>query len=187
MRLFVAVNLTKEARGKAYVLTESIRIPDARVRWVSPGLFHVTVQFLAEVERGILSSIRQTMDEVSAQFSPFEMEYKGLGVFPSRARPKTVWVGCGYQATLELMQHELALRLSKLGFESDGRRFSPHVTLGRVKRNTKETDLQGLMNELDKTEMSVSDYVESIDLMVSERTDRGSNYECIHRSRLGVG
>ena len=126
------------------------------------------------------------MDEVAAEFGPFEIEYEGLGVFPGASNPKTVWAGCAYQATLELMQHELVSRLSALGFEPEGRRFNPHVTLGRVRRNTGSGELRGLLQSLETTTLRVSDYVEALDLMLSERTSGGSKYRSIHRSKLGA-
>lgn len=186
MRIFVAVNLTEEAQNKVYLGTAAIRVPESGIRWVSPHLFHVTVKFLGEVGDEKLPTIQQAMDDTSVKFHPFAMDYGELGVFPGGSRPKTIWMGCGYQATLELIQHELATHFAELGFEPEGRRFSPHVTLGRVKRNADQSDLDGLLQTLDEIEFNVSDHVASIDLMASKRTSGMSSYECIHRSKLGV-
>lgn len=186
MRLFVAVNLTDGVRQQVVDAMAPIRVPDSPVRWVAPQLFHVTVKFLGEVSADQLSASQQVMDDVTARFNPFEIGYGGFGVFPNASRPKTISIACEHQATLELIQHEMVVQMAGIGFEPEGRRFNPHLTLGRVRRNTPRRDLDVVLSIMDTLNFETTDYVETLDLMASVRTPGGSSYECLHRSPLGA-
>lgn len=186
MRLFVAVNLTDEVRRQVVDAMAPIRLPDARVRWVAEESFHVTVKFLGEVGTDEVTASQEVMDDVARRFESFEIGYGGFGAFPNASRPKTIWMGCEYQATLELIQHEMVLQMAGIGFEPEGRRFNPHVTLGRVMRNTARGELDSILSIMETLNFETADYVETIDLMASVRTAGGSRYECLHRSTLGA-
>ncbi len=186
MRLFVAMNFDETVRKNVAAATRPLHVPEARVRWVSPRLFHITVNFLGEVHEGQVEDIADVVDGVASDFRPFEIGLGGLGVFPSPTRPRTIWMGCAQQPALELIQNQLAERLVPLGFEPEGRRFNPHVTIGRVKRNTTRGQLDPVLQRLDDIGFETYDFIESLDLMKSTMTESGSDYECIHKSMLGV-
>lgn len=134
----------------ALSLPESVRIGlDAQVRclaglgdvrWTAVADFHVTLVFLGEcaVEReaaiaAVVRAFRGPDPEVRLQ---------QLGCFPERGEPRVLWAGLdGDLAALRHLQRELAESIGReLGCDlAAAERFSPHVTIGRV-RSTRGLD-----------------------------------------------
>jgi 2'-5' RNA ligase len=112
---------------------------------------HLTLKFLGEIEQ-------HTMDEVAGivqgmRFDPFRFKVEEVGVFPNMGRPSTIWAGITDGVSdLAMVFEELDVKLSKLGFERERRRFQPHLTICRV-RSSKNKDR--LVEEL----LQVKDYV----------------------------
>jgi 2'-5' RNA ligase len=89
---------------------------------------------LGEVELNGVHEIQRAVQQRVSGLSPFSTEVFGAGAFPTAARPRTIWLGVreGEQAMVDLHAAiEKALR--PLGFRGEGRRFRPHMTLGRVR------------------------------------------------------
>ena len=65
---------------------------------------------------------------------PFQFNLAGIGAFPDRKRPRVIWTGIdsGKEQVVALAQKVDSITES-CGFPRDAIRFSPHVTLGRVK------------------------------------------------------
>jgi 2'-5' RNA ligase len=105
------------------------------VAWVAPGNLHLTLKFLGTVPETRIDAIVAALTQSGLDLRPFEAQIRGLGAFPSGTRPRVIWAGVTDGAT-EMV--ELARRvdaaLAELGFAREERPFSPHVTLGRVRR-----------------------------------------------------
>jgi RNA 2',3'-cyclic 3'-phosphodiesterase len=56
-----------------------------------------------------------------------------LGAFPSRSRPRVLWVGVDAPPALELLQDRIERGCEAIGFPPEGAPFQPHITLGRVR------------------------------------------------------
>jgi 2'-5' RNA ligase len=65
----------------------------------------------------------------------FELEVGGLGAFPSATRPRVLWAGLvAGDAPLAALAASVEAALADLGFPREGRAFSAHVTLGRIRQ-----------------------------------------------------
>ena len=124
------------------------------------------------------------LDEAVAGTEPFTLPIGGFGAFPSPRRARVVWVGCEAVPALELVQRRLEERTGELGFPREDRPFHPHLTLGRVRRDTRVSDLEGLGAALQQLEFGIETKVESVDLMQSELTRAGARYATRHLARL---
>jgi 2'-5' RNA ligase len=135
VRTFVAVELTAAIRGRAAELIAALRAVPADVKWVEPENMHLTLKFLDEVPLAEIAELCQTIERAVADIEPFEMEVRGAGAFPNAARPRTLWLGAadGQQPMIAL-HGKVEGALAKLGFRKEGRRFQPHLTIGRVRQ-----------------------------------------------------
>ena len=115
-------------------------IPGAR--WVPPDQLHLTVRFIGEVDGGLFRDIRNALAEV--KISSFDLKLKGVGHFPPRGAPRVLWVGLEKSEPLQLLRKKIDAALMKVGVEPEGRKFSPHITLARLKN----TPLQKIANFL---------------------------------------
>ena len=61
------------------------------------------------------------------------MRLKDIGFFPPRGKPRVVWVGIPANENLFLLRNRIESILVRTGLEPEGRKFSPHITLARLK------------------------------------------------------
>lgn len=133
VRSFVAVELPGELRAKLVATQRELELAGARARWAAEDTLHLTLKFLGDVERTRLVEVARAVEAVARAWSPWEAELVGLGSFPPGNRPRVIWVGvgAGAEAVTELAE-AIERSLVPLGFPPEGRKFHPHVTLGRV-------------------------------------------------------
>ena len=137
-RLFIAVDLP--GTMKKNLERMFFGIPGAR--WVALDQLHLTVRFIGEVDGTLFLDIKNTLEEVS--ISPFDLQLKGVGHFPPRGAPRVLWVGLDKSELLQLLRNKIETTLLKIGLKHEKRKFSPHITLARLKN----THLQKVANFL---------------------------------------
>lgn len=133
-RLFIALPLPAPVRAEVNSFVHVLKRLAPGVRWVRADHLHITLRFLGDVEEAEelkLITALETMDP----HGPFRFHLSGLGAFPDRTRPRVFWTGISSgvdEMTALAAAVEKACRSA--GFEPAQRRFSPHVTLGRVRQ-----------------------------------------------------
>ena len=190
MRLFLAVDVGDAVRDEVARVTSLINeVLDAattppRVTWVARSAVHLTLSFLGEVADGDVSELqRRLADPITV--APFEVEWHGLGAFPSPRHPRTLWIGVSRGAA-ELGQLESALshRLDRVAI--DAQPYRPHLTLGRVRMAGKGVDWEKLFERI--TVRGVRTGVRRVTLYRSTLTPRGPNYtEMAHAALHSTG
>lgn len=135
-RLFVAVTFRPESAfaDKFRQLRQCTYRTD-RVNWVNPELFHLTLKFLGETERGRIPSLCQALSEAARTVSPFSFTLDRIGAFGSRYQPRVVWLGTDEMPEGMLQLHNsIERKLFKLGFPKTFGNFVCHLTLARINR-----------------------------------------------------
>lgn len=135
VRTFIGVAIGESIRKNAVALQQLLAKSGAAVKWVEPENLHITLLFLGEVDERELAAFCRTVSAAVASEPPFTLRVSGVGAFPNARRPKTIWAGITDGAA-ELIQLHARLEppLLELGcYRSEGRAYSPHLTLGRVK------------------------------------------------------
>jgi 2'-5' RNA ligase len=137
MRLFIAVDLSEEAREA--MAAEQKRIaaalggpkPSRHPKWVRPEHAHLTLVFLGNVDAARVTSVVEAVGG-DVDLAPFDMVLEGAGAFPPRGAPRVLWIGTTTGAAeLTALQRLLSSRVAGLGVELEARPFHPHLTLGR--------------------------------------------------------
>lgn len=126
MRLFVAINFNSETRGRLLALRDDLRSRSTRGNFSVPENLHLTLVFIGEVSPRKLDKIQAILETVT--FAPFDVSIDRLGTF---SRGTLWWAGLREDKPLMDLQHEIEHKLALCGFEMDGRKYSPHITLGR--------------------------------------------------------
>ena len=134
MRAFIAIELDDSIKRGLAKLQENLRSDCPHLRWVRPEQIHLTLAFLGEIKDAQIEPISQAVAAAAAATPDFDFAVEGLGLFPSHGRVNVVWAGVK-DAAGELAECHRILyeRLADLGFAPDRGRFSPHLTLARVK------------------------------------------------------
>jgi len=118
---------------------------------------------------------------------PFRLKVEGLGAFPNLRRVQVVWVGMsGEVDKLAHLQQRLESNLAGLGFTPENRRFTPHLTLARVRDRASLDEREGLGELIagTKFEPAYSFPVEAVSLMRSQLTREGAIYSRISAAEL---
>lgn len=143
MRLFVALDLAEPVRQELARAQDRLRAGRHPVRWADPAGLHLTLQFLGEAEGARVALLKAAIAQIPR--APLRLELAGFGAFPNQRQPRVVWVGVGgdTSALKELQQSVLAATLP-LGFASEDRPFTAHLTLGRVHSDVRPEQLRAL-------------------------------------------
>jgi 2'-5' RNA ligase len=120
------------------------------------------------------------------QFKRFDVLVEGFGAFPSNRKPRVLWLGLVAPPALASLHHELDVATSRLGYASEERGFSPHLTIGRVRQGAASAGLQRVRDQLEKTAVGAlgSLHVGAVHLFKSELQPSGSVYTKLHTAEL---
>lgn len=192
MRLFVAINLPEDVRTVIRELVKDLRVEDDSVRWTPTDNVHLTLKFLGEVAPSLADQVIGVIEETVPGHPAFGLKLSELGAFPNLRRPRVIWVGveAGVAPTvLEAICRDLETRLVPLGFEKEGRRFRPHMTIGRVKGGRGRGRFRPVSME-DRFEgieiRGMTFRVKSVELMESVLKPSGAEYHVKASVKLGL-
>ncbi len=125
------------------------------------------------------------MADAVAGLKAFDLEVCGVGAFPEPSRPRTVWIGTG-RGTEEMVEvhQRLDSALGEAGFRTEGRRFRPHLTIGRVRNSPDGFDELAAAIENESEFQAGIMRVDEL-LIFSSRLERsGPVYEILGRAEL---
>jgi 2'-5' RNA ligase len=188
VRSFIAIELPEETRKEIGSLQTRLKMNDQNyIKWVSPDSMHLTLKFLGDIDTAKTGEILEAIEESVAGVSPFRLKISGLGVFPNLKRIQVVWVGIsGEINTLRQIQNDIETILAVLGYPEEGREFTPHLTLGRVRYSVPSQDMMKFANIITSTifEIPGEIIVDSINLIESQLRPSGAIYTKIGSAQL---
>ena len=183
IRTFIAINIPDDVRAAIGKFQTELREHRADVKWVRPESIHITLKFLGDVEVARIKEIAQSIQEAMKDVDPFTVSVQGVGTFPNDRRPRVLWVGVKTGADI---LSDVAARidgaLSGLGFEKEKRRYSAHLTLGRV-RSTR--GIEAVIQAMRAVGFETQPFdVAEIDVMKSVLQRTGAVYSVLERIKL---
>lgn len=184
MRLFVAIEFSHQVKSALKKVQDALRPRCDGVRWIPVEQVHVTVKFLGEVPDSKVVDVADAMKRAVADVSPFTVEVSDCGCFPPRGRVRIVWAGMSERSgELAGCAEAVESEMEKLGFPRERRRFSPHVTIGRVREDRSDGRNRSAVeaHSFDPVEQDVS----SITLMSSVLSPQGPTYTPVSTVNLG--
>jgi 2'-5' RNA ligase len=148
IRTFLAFDIEDQTIIRRIIQAQKMLVnTGADLKIVNPQNIHLTIRFLGDIYSPMIDQIHEEMKKLV--FSPFQIEIKGIGAFPKPAYPRVVWAGIRNGAKeLKNVFEQLEPRLRDLGFQSDNKGFSPHLTIARVRSGRNKAKLAELINEL---------------------------------------
>ena len=185
LRTFIAVEVTRAAREQAARLIRELAGTPAAVKWVEPENLHLTLKFLGEVDMRQSAAVCQAVRTAVAELDVFTFHLHGAGAFPSSDQPRTLWVGVDDgQEDLIQLHDNVEAALAPLDFRSDGRRFVPHMTIGRVRYGRRGVAELGAEIESHADVDLGPVPVREVIVYSSELTRNGPYYEALDRAPL---
>ncbi len=135
VRTFLAIDLPDRLKADIAKAVARWKGFKAGVRWVDPARMHLTLKFFGDLEESSIKVVSSVCREVAASCQPVSMRLLSPGAFPSPRRPRVLWIGIGSRPSPALftLHDKVEAALAIHGFPREEKRFSPHITMGRVK------------------------------------------------------
>ena len=168
MRLFVGLTLPNPIRARLVSLKGGL--PNAR--WIEDENLHLSLRFIGEVSGGIERDIDLGLQSVAV--SPFDLTLAGFGAFERRGRVHSVWAGVEKPDALSGLRDRIESALVRVGLEPEHRKFTPHVTLARMKNGN--ASAASLYLESHAAFRTSAFTVECFTLFESHLSHTGANY-----------
>lgn len=125
-RLFTAIELPGDVRIRLTGLRGGLR----GARWIEPDNYHLTLRFIGDIDDRSADEVAEALDRVTAR--NVTVRLRGLGSFGSK-KPHSVWARVDPEPGLMELQAEHERILQRIGLEPERRRYTPHVTVARLK------------------------------------------------------
>jgi len=184
-RIFVAVDISEEARREAAAHIETLRneFRAIRVGWDKPEKLHLTLKFLGDTDEKQLVELEKIAAEISAGITNFKLRITDTGVFPNARSPRVLWIDVEDERSgLAKINNRLEADCEKIGFARERRAFVPHLTIGRVREPNKARELANkhLQNGFEPVGFMVSEIV----IYESKLLPAGSVYSVVSKHTL---
>jgi 2'-5' RNA ligase len=179
LRLFIAIDLPQDVKQLLYDLQTQLRLHTQAVRWSDPQGTHLTLKFLGNTRAAAVPEIVAGLERAAGHHRPFRLHTDTLGVFPNAKRPRVVWLGvAGDVSALRGLQTDIERSIAPLGFPTEQRPFSPHLTLGRSLKDSAPPQLASIGHAIAQTKVlhSIVIPVNEIVLMRSDLQPGGARY-----------
>lgn len=132
-RLFTA--LTIPPLSSLRRIANALQQADSRLRMEPSNRWHITLNFLGNVEETQIPHLIGFLRETTPQSEPLSVSLRGLGVFPDLQRPRVVWAGARGDVGLLALHQRLRQAVRSAGL-LDAEEFRPHLTLARSSHPT---------------------------------------------------
>lgn len=128
-RLFTGLEIPADVGQSLAMLRGGL--PGAR--WIDPENYHLTLRFIGDVDEIVAHEVAFMLGKVRR--GAFELRLDGLSSFGGRKPRAVVAAIAPAQPVMELQaEHERLLR--RVGIEPEGRKYTPHVTVARLRDAT---------------------------------------------------
>ena len=125
-RLFTGLEIPEEIGHSLSSLRGGL--PGAR--WIDPENYHVTLRFIGDIDGMAANEIASLLPKIKR--APFEVKLQGLSSFGGK-KPRAVVASVSPCRPLMELQAELERMMQRVGLDPEGRKFTPHVTLARLR------------------------------------------------------
>ena len=132
-RLFTGIEIPSEIGERLSLLRGGL--PGAR--WIDRENYHLTLRFVGDIEPGLADEIAGALERVRR--APFTLKLDGVGSLGTRI-PHAIVARIAPSVPLAELQAEQERLLQRLGLPAEGRKYTPHITLARL-RGTSERDI----------------------------------------------
>ncbi len=191
IRAFIAVELPGEVTPFLARLQDDLRKHEqSTVKWVDPESIHLTLKFLGNIDASKVDAIAAAISGAAKAIGLLRLRLGAPGAFPNLRAPRVICIGLeGQTEGLSNLHRNIERALVPLGFPPEERRFSPHLTLGRVrdKAAPNERRLLGEAVSSLKLETSLPFEAMAVSLMRSTLTREGAIYDRLTSAALEDG
>ena len=128
-RLFTGVELPAALAQRLVMLRGGID----GARWIDAENFHITLRYVGDISEPDADDFANALDSVRCE--PFSITLSGVTSFGGK-KPRTLFAGVARSEPLDRLRKAHDHAAEKAGLPPEGRKFTPHVTLARLRHVT---------------------------------------------------
>jgi len=136
-------------------------------RWIDVENYHITLRFIGDIDDASARDVLATLERIRRR--PFTVTIEGLASF-GRERPRAIIAKAKPAQPLVDLQAEQERLMRRIGIPPEPRKFTPHVTLARLR---------------DASALAVADYLSVRGYVFSRRFE--ANRFVLFSSRASTG
>lgn len=125
-RLFTGLEIPQHVAARLSLLRGGI----AGARWIEPVDYHITLRFIGDIGVAVANEIAHELGAIRPR--PLQVRLERLGAFGNE-RPHSLVALAQPNDALVALQGEHERLMRRIGAPPDPRKFSPHVTLARLR------------------------------------------------------
>jgi len=173
MRCFIALEVGDGVKQQCQTIISALKKKGFHAKWVEEENLHITMFFLGEISN---QQIEETAAIVKNIHSfPFKLVFNGMGAFQKYNDPTAIWLGLQKSEPLQELYMEMKSQLEEKIKQSFGKKFVPHLTLGRVKSSPE--DWKDIIKNTTVKTLELKDIV--LSLKSSTLTKKGPIYKTL--------
>ena len=131
-RVFLGIKIPQGVSKEVSLFQKELKKIDIDAKFVEEENLHINLKFFGSQSDEIIDKIIDVVSNVVKEFQGFKVTLKGVGAFPSQNFIRVVWIGVLSKELHELF-NRLEERFVEIGILSEGREFTPHLTLARLR------------------------------------------------------
>ncbi len=183
VRLFIAIELNEAVRLALTRFQDKLKRRCEGIRWVRSDQLHLTIKFLGDVPDKEIDQVTQAMTIAAHRAQPFCMTIESSGCYPRSGAPRVVWAGVTETThALARCKDAVEAELVEVGFPQSHGTFSPHITLGRIKRDAWADRVRKTIESADYAPLSQP--VNKLVLTSSVLSPQGPTYRTVASAAL---
>jgi 2'-5' RNA ligase len=181
-RLFIAVDIPESVKNDIYSFAADLFERDKGIRMVPASNIHVTLKFLGNININKIEKIENAVKITADSFSKFRYRITGsVNAFPNLKSARVVFMEIGEGGNrISEIYDLLENNLTKIKIRKEGRKFSPHITIARIRDKKNIEKLAGSHPEGPSGWMDCHE----ITLFESQLKPYGAEYSIVGRFSL---
>ena len=180
IRLFVALKIPDLVKTEIRRICIDLSGNESGIRWESNEKIHLTLKFIGEVNDELLKPVSDSLGFIK-NFSKINCSVVKFDFLFRFKEPKILWAELKTDESVNSLAEEINQRLFEYGIEKETKKFKPHLTLLRIKKNPGEEFIKRFknytLNEIKFTATEVA-------LIESRLSQSGSVYKEIKKYEL---
>ncbi len=135
IRTFIALELPEEVLQKILEIKNLIIPYNNQLKWEPLNKLHLTLKFLGNTKEEIIPDINTQIEKLLNKHDALYLSLSSFGMFLKDKIPRILWIGLKEDEKLSNLVSKIDALISNYGYEKEKRKFTPHITLLRIKES----------------------------------------------------
>lgn len=180
LRLFISLPLEPGLSKRLLSDFKRLDLPWSKLKVVPAQDLHLTLKFLGDTPLLKLPEIISALEKVDINLDNFDLSINGVKIFNPQ-RPQVIVLSFEDNKELQLLYGQIEAELFKANLaHKEMKKFTPHVTLARVKQAANIDEFNNLQKWTPQRDFSVNHF----NLQESLLTAQGPEYSILQSFNL---